>query len=101
MSAVHSGNLAQVDVPSCCAAPPTRAAAGTLFHFSLNVSDIERSVAFYRVLFGAEPAKHFSDYAKFERAQPPLVFSLVPNPPGAGGALSHFGFPVERREEVE
>jgi catechol 2,3-dioxygenase-like lactoylglutathione lyase family enzyme len=62
---------------------------------------MERSIAFYRVLFGVDPAKHHRDYAKFELAQPPLVFSLVPNPPSTGGALSHFGFPVETREEVE
>lgn len=88
-------------VPTCCEPPPEDPARGTKFHFSLNVSDMERSIAFYRVLFGVDPAKHHRDYAKFELTQPPLVFSLVPNPPSTGGALSHFGFPVETREEVE
>ena len=36
------------------------------FHASLNVSDLERSIAFYRALLGAEPAKVRSDYAKFD-----------------------------------
>ena len=43
---------------------------------ALNVSDLERSVAFYRVLLGAEPAKVRPDYAKFDVADPPLVLSL-------------------------
>ena len=47
------------------------------------------------------PAKHYDDYAKFELAQPPLVFSLVPNAPAASGSLSHLGFPVASTAEVE
>jgi catechol 2,3-dioxygenase-like lactoylglutathione lyase family enzyme len=60
----------------------------TKFHMSLNVSNLNRSVAFYRVLFGVEPAKCHDDYAKFELAEPPVVFSLVPQPSLAGGSLS-------------
>ena len=61
------------------------------FHASLNVSDLDRSIAFYRVLLGAEPAKVRSDYAKFDLAEPPLVLSLIPGRPGAGGNLNHVG----------
>ena len=46
------------------------------FHLSLNVSDLGRSVAFYRTLFNLEPAKRRPDYAKFELESPPLVLSL-------------------------
>jgi catechol 2,3-dioxygenase-like lactoylglutathione lyase family enzyme len=101
---VSAIRMPQMDVPGCCtprSAPPIDESNGTLFHFSLNVSDMERSIAFYRVLFGAAPAKHYPDYAKFELSQPPLVFSLVPNPPGSGGTLSHFGFPVSHSAEVD
>jgi catechol 2,3-dioxygenase-like lactoylglutathione lyase family enzyme len=62
------------------------------FHLSLNVTNLERSVAFYRILFGKEPAKCRPDYAKFELDDPPLVLSLEPTPPGPGGALNHLGF---------
>lgn len=48
------------------------------FHLSLNVSDLERSLSFYRILFGREPAKQRLDYAKFELDDPPLVLSLEP-----------------------
>ena len=61
------------------------------FHASLNVSDLDRSIAFYRVLLGTEPAKVRSDYAKFDLAEPPLVLSLIPGRPGAGGNLNHVG----------
>jgi catechol 2,3-dioxygenase-like lactoylglutathione lyase family enzyme len=62
------------------------------FHLSLNVADLARSIAFYRVLFGTEPAKRRPDYAKFELDDPPLVLSLEPTPRVAGGPLNHLGF---------
>ncbi len=70
------------------------------FHASLNVSDLDRSIAFYRVLLGAEPAKVRSDYAKFDLAEPPLVLSLIPGRPGAGGNLNHVGLRVRTAEEL-
>jgi catechol 2,3-dioxygenase-like lactoylglutathione lyase family enzyme len=70
------------------------------FHTSLNVSDLSRSIEFYRVLFGTEPAKVRSDYAKFDLAEPPLVLSLVPGRPGAGGNLNHVGLRVRSAEEL-
>jgi catechol 2,3-dioxygenase-like lactoylglutathione lyase family enzyme len=62
------------------------------FHLSLNVSDLGRSLAFYRTLFGVEPAKQRADYAKFELDDPPVVLSLEPTPRAAGGPLNHLGF---------
>lgn len=63
------------------------------FHLSLNVSDLTKSVAFFRTLFGMDPAKVRPDYAKFEPADPPLVLSLEPaREVVRGGALNHLGF---------
>jgi catechol 2,3-dioxygenase-like lactoylglutathione lyase family enzyme len=70
------------------------------FHASLNVSDLGRSIAFYRVLFGVEPAKVRPDYAKFELVEPALVLSLNPGKPGAGGNLNHAGLRVRTSEEL-
>jgi len=70
------------------------------FHLSLNVSDLNRSVAFYRVLFGLDPAKHHSDYAKFEVESPPTVFSLIPGRAGGGGSLNHVGLCLIDSEEL-
>jgi catechol 2,3-dioxygenase-like lactoylglutathione lyase family enzyme len=61
------------------------------FHLSLNVADLKRSVEFFRVLFGMEPAKLRPDYAKFEPDEPPLVLSLEPTPRPTGGPLNHVG----------
>lgn len=64
---------------------------GIRFHVSLNVSDLGQAIAFYRTLFGTEPAKVRDDYAKFEPADPPLVLSLEPTPRPVGGPLNHLG----------
>jgi catechol 2,3-dioxygenase-like lactoylglutathione lyase family enzyme len=78
------------------------AAAETLvrFHLSLNVSDIDRAVAFYSTAFGAEPAKRRADYAKFELDVPPLVLSLEPAAPRSGGAFNHAGFRFRNSQEL-
>ena len=71
-----------------------------LFHASLNVSDLTRSVAFYRVLFGVEAAKHLADYAKFEIDDPPLVLSLIPGAASRGSCLNHVGLRVPHSDEL-
>jgi catechol 2,3-dioxygenase-like lactoylglutathione lyase family enzyme len=71
------------------------------FHLSLNVTDLKRSVAFYRVLFGAEASKCHDDYAKFDLADPPVVFSLTPHPAAPGGSLSHLGLRVADAAALE
>jgi catechol 2,3-dioxygenase-like lactoylglutathione lyase family enzyme len=70
------------------------------FHASLNVSDLNRSVVFYRVLLGREAAKLRPDYAKFELDDPPLVLSLIPSAAGAGGNLNHVGLRVSGSEKL-
>jgi catechol 2,3-dioxygenase-like lactoylglutathione lyase family enzyme len=68
------------------------------FHTSLNVSDIARSIAFYRVLLGVEPAKVRQDYAKFELVEPPLILSLIPGT--SGGNVNHAGLRVRNTDEL-
>jgi catechol 2,3-dioxygenase-like lactoylglutathione lyase family enzyme len=79
---------------------PAIDAALTKFHASLNVSNLDRAIAFYRVLLGTEPAKVRSDYAKFDLAEPPLVLSLIPGQPKPGGHLNHVGLRVRTAEEL-
>jgi catechol 2,3-dioxygenase-like lactoylglutathione lyase family enzyme len=69
-------------------------------HVSLNVSELDRSIAFYRVLLGADPAKVRKDYAKFDLAEPPLVLSLAPGRQARGGNLNHAGLRVRTAEEL-
>ena len=72
--------------------PSASEPATVKFHLSLNVANLDASVAFYRVLFDVAPAKCYEDYAKFELAEPPLALSLEPQPHATGGALNHLGF---------
>jgi catechol 2,3-dioxygenase-like lactoylglutathione lyase family enzyme len=70
------------------------------FHVSLNVSDLSRSIDFYRTLFDCEPATRKSDYAKFEVEEPPLILSLVPVPARGGGNLNHVGLRLRTSEDL-
>jgi catechol 2,3-dioxygenase-like lactoylglutathione lyase family enzyme len=71
---------------------PATATAAMKFSLGLHVSDLARSVEFYRLLLGAEPASSEDRYARFEPAMPPLVLSLIPGPVAPGGSLNHLGF---------
>ena len=70
-------------------------------HVSLNVSDLSKSVAFYKGLFG-EPAKLKADYAKFVSANPEVHLALQPgiDAKAGSGPLSHLGIRVDSSEEV-
>jgi catechol 2,3-dioxygenase-like lactoylglutathione lyase family enzyme len=68
-------------------------------HIGLNVSDLERSLSFYRTLFGAEPYKVKPDYAKFDLEDPALNFSISQSP-SARPAGGHFGIQVASTQEV-
>jgi lactoylglutathione lyase len=59
------------------------------FHVAVYVESIPQAVEQYRKLLGIEPAKVRHDYAKFEIADPPVIFSL--NAGGEPGKLSHLG----------
>ena len=70
-------------------------------HISINVRNVERSVAFYRQMLGIEPSRVRTGYAKFNVQNPPLNLALneVPALPTAG-ALSHLGFQVASTDDV-
>jgi len=59
------------------------------FHVALYVKDLDAAIARYTKLLGQEPAKVRHDYAKFEIADPPVIFSL--NAGGEPGTVSHLG----------
>lgn len=71
-------------------------------HISLNVSDLERSVAFYEAFFGVPAHKRRPGYANFDLHEPPLKFAIQEQlaQPGAG-SLSHLGFQVATAEQVQ
>jgi catechol 2,3-dioxygenase-like lactoylglutathione lyase family enzyme len=66
---------------------------------ALNVTDIEGATAFYRDLFGVEPAKQRPGYTNFEIPDPPLKLVLFHNP-DATSPLNHVGVEVATPTEV-
>lgn len=67
---------------------------------ALRVSDLEASIAFYRSLFGVEPAKRRPGYANFAVAEPPLKLVLIEGEPGHPTVLDHLGVEVDTTGEV-
>ncbi|MCX8560152.1 VOC family protein [Mycolicibacterium mucogenicum] len=66
---------------------------------ALNVDNLDESIAFYRRLFGVEPAKVKPGYANFAVENPPLKLVLLENP-GHGGSVNHLGVEVESSDTV-
>jgi catechol 2,3-dioxygenase-like lactoylglutathione lyase family enzyme len=70
-------------------------------HIALACVDVERSIGFYRELFGQEPTKVREGYAKFEVAEPPLNLTLNLSPEAPRQAFpAHFGVQVKSTGEV-
>jgi catechol 2,3-dioxygenase-like lactoylglutathione lyase family enzyme len=71
-------------------------------HVALNVTSIEKSVAFYQAMFGVTPIKHKPNYAKFDLENPALNLTLnLTNKVQPHGALSHLGIQVNSTTEVK
>ena len=69
-------------------------------HIAIHVRNVQRSIEFYRKLFGIEPSKVRKGYAKFDVANPALNFTLNEVPFGERGALSHLGIQVASSGDV-
>lgn len=69
-------------------------------HLAINVKDVNRSVDFYRKLWGIEPSKVRRGYAKFDVQNPPLNFTLNEVAFNERGALSHLGIQVSSTADV-
>ncbi|MCY7343465.1 MAG: VOC family protein [Pseudonocardia sp.] len=67
---------------------------------ALRVSDLDASVAFYRSLFGVEPAKRRPGYANFAVTEPPLKLVLIEGAPDSPTVLDHLGVEVESTDDV-
>ncbi|VEF47505.1 thiol lyase [Bacillus freudenreichii] len=70
-------------------------------HVGLNVTDLDASIVFYSKLFGSDPVKVKSDYAKFLSEDPGLNFTLRPVDRVEGNHINHFGFQVASMGELK
>ena len=69
-------------------------------HLALNVRDVNQSIEFYRKLFGIEPSKVRTGYAKFDVQNPPLNLTLNQATFSKRGALSHLGIQLSSTDDV-
>lgn len=69
-------------------------------HIGVNVTNLEKSMAFYQKVFGVEPVKVEEDYVKFLLEKPGLNFTLNVRNEVKGNQVNHFGFQVETGEEI-
>ena len=69
-------------------------------HVSLYVSDIQKTVQFYKDFFGVEPTKVKPKYAKFTLDSPSLIISFVENLERVQQNFGHLGFQVETIEDL-
>ncbi len=72
----------------------------TRIHISLQVGDLDKSIAFYTRLFGEGPSKVKSDYANWRLDEPGLHLALVHNA-SAPTKETHEHFGVELFDEAE
>jgi catechol 2,3-dioxygenase-like lactoylglutathione lyase family enzyme len=68
------------------------------FHVHVHVDDLSKNIAFYSAMFGAEPARVESDYAKWMLEDPRINFAISSrgHTPGVG----HLGFQVDSEDEL-
>lgn len=68
-------------------------------HVHVGVNDLDRSVAFYSTLFGAEPTVLKGEYAKWMLEDPRVNFAISSGNHAAKG-IEHLGIQVESGEEL-
>lgn len=78
----------------------TEAVQAIKAHVAIHVRDVAASIDFYKRLFGIEPSKVRTGYAKFDVMNPPLNFTLNEDAAAGPGALSHLGIQVESTADV-
>ena len=69
------------------------------FHVHVAVEDLDRSIAFYSKVFGAQPTVQKPDYAKWMVEDPRLNFAISSR--GAEPGINHLGFQLDSDEEFK
>ena len=68
------------------------------FHVHVHVNDLQKNIAFYSAMFGAQPTRVESDYAKWMLEAPRINFAISSRGHTAG--VGHLGFQVDSDEEL-
>ena len=67
-------------------------------HVHVTVPDLAQSIRFYSTLFGANPSKQESDYAKWMLDDPRINFAISSR--GLKVGVDHLGFQVDADDEL-
>lgn len=68
------------------------------FHVHAHVEDLPQSIAFYSRLFGAEPTRVETDYAKWMLDDPRINFAISTR--GSRPGVDHLGIQADSEEEL-
>ena len=68
------------------------------FHVHVHVEDLAKNITFYSAMFGQQPARAESDYAKWMLQDPPVNFAISTR--GGAAGVDHLGIQVESEEEL-
>jgi len=68
------------------------------FHVHAHVEDLQNSIAFYSKMFGAEPTRVESDYAKWMLDDPRINFAISTR--GSKPGVDHLGIQTDTEEEL-
>lgn len=68
------------------------------FHVHAHVEDLGKSIAFYSKMFGTEPTRVESDYAKWMLDDPRINFAISTR--GAKPGVDHLGIQTDSEEEL-
>jgi catechol 2,3-dioxygenase-like lactoylglutathione lyase family enzyme len=68
------------------------------FHIHVGVEKLDESIRFYSTLFGAEPVKTKTDYAKWLLEDPRVNFAISTRAKKKG--IDHLGIQVEEESEL-
>lgn len=69
------------------------------FHMHVAVENLEESIRFYSVMFGAQPTVHQPDYAKWMLEDPRMNFAISQR--GIKAGIDHVGFQLDTDEELK
>ena len=68
------------------------------FHVHVHVDDLAKNIAFYSKMFGAEPTRSESDYAKWMLEDPRINFAISTR--GGKPGVDHLGIQTDTEEEL-
>lgn len=69
------------------------------FHVHIHVEDLSRNITFYSKMFGTQPARVESDYAKWMLDEPAVNFAISTRGHGHLG-LDHLGIQVDNETDL-